>query len=968
MTRKEIVYETLKRISKDISFEDIEKGFFGFEAMEISDLTKIERANVSRELNNLVKEEKVIKILGRPVYFVDKEILEEITKKKFDEKCVFESFEELRTILNEEKYNEKDKDNDKIGQDPFKKIIGAKGSLELSIKQAKAAILYPPRGLHTLITGPTGVGKTTFAELMYKYALLNGRIKKNAELVIFNCSEYAENPQLILSQLFGHMKGAFTGADKDKAGLIEKADGGIILLDEIHRLSPEGQEMLFLLMDKNKYRRLGETESFRKANVLIIGATTEDIGSTLLRTFLRRIPVVIKLPSLYKRPITERFELIVQFFKDEVGNVKVPIKVYKNVMEALLLYDCQGNIGQLKADIQLLCARGFLEFKTFNKEEIEIDTPLLPDYIYSGLLDIERRRNEIIHLMKFSIEDLYLFTDYDKEKIVSIDNYKISDNLYREITEKYNDYLKNGYSLKEINEIISCEIERYLKNLLKKSNTEKGFPEKEELFKIVSPRIYNAVIMAVDAAEKKLNKKFNDNMVIGLTLHFGALIERLGEGKLNYSEEINQIVLNNPEEFKVARLMMKIVEEELGLSIPLEEVGFLTMFLTALSQGNNSNKRIGCIVLSHGNSTATSMAAVVNELLGTNFCKAVDMPLDARVQDVLEKTTQMVKAVDEGKGVILLVDMGSLTAFSEIITQKTGIETYSIEMVSTPLVLEVVRKCMLPEMTLKKLTKELDIICPYIGRNVIDNMVEELNTEELVIVTVCITGQGSAIKIANLIENNLPTIKDKKIELVPLNMNEVNNGIDKLKENSKKILAIVGSMNPKVEIPFISVDEIVLGKGLEKLNNIIFEEEFNRDNVKSHNYFSEEKIFVEDEENMYIEILERVLVFLNPIKTYTIIKATFDYIVNKENIPIDDCLKVSYVVHCSCMIERIFLEEPLYYKEIDILIQKEVEFYNTIKKAMEIIEQSFSIYVPDTEIGYIIDLFNTHKYGMTQIG
>ncbi len=86
-------------------------------------------------------------------------------------------------------------------------MIGATGSLELAIKQAKAAILYPPNGLHTLITGPTGVGKTTFAEIMYQYAIYTGSIPEDAELIIFNCSEYADNPpQLILSQLFGHKK------------------------------------------------------------------------------------------------------------------------------------------------------------------------------------------------------------------------------------------------------------------------------------------------------------------------------------------------------------------------------------------------------------------------------------------------------------------------------------------------------------------------------------------------------------------------------------------------------------------------------------------------------------------------------------------------------------------------------------------------------------------------------------------
>jgi len=84
---------------------------------------------------------------------------------------------------------------------------------------------------------------------------------------------------------FRGKKGAYTGADRDRAGLVEKADGGILFLDEVHRLPPEGQEMLFYLMDKGIYRRLGESESQHKANVLIICATTESIESVLLRTF-----------------------------------------------------------------------------------------------------------------------------------------------------------------------------------------------------------------------------------------------------------------------------------------------------------------------------------------------------------------------------------------------------------------------------------------------------------------------------------------------------------------------------------------------------------------------------------------------------------------------------------------------------------------------------------------------------------
>ena len=110
-----------------------------------------------------------------------------------------------------------------------------------------------------------------------------------------------------MSHLFGYAKGAFTGADEEKMGIIDQADGGMLFLDEIHRLPPEGQEMIFYFMDHGTYSRLGETTKSHEANVRIVGATTEDPGSSLLETFVRRIPINIKLPAFEKRPANEKF-------------------------------------------------------------------------------------------------------------------------------------------------------------------------------------------------------------------------------------------------------------------------------------------------------------------------------------------------------------------------------------------------------------------------------------------------------------------------------------------------------------------------------------------------------------------------------------------------------------------------------------------------------------------------------------
>lgn len=242
----------------------------------------------------------------------------------------------------------------------FATMIGAKGTLKAAIQQAQAAVLYPPHGLHTLFFGATGVGKSSMAEAMYQFAVEQKVMKQDAPFVVFNCADYAKNPQLLLAQLFGYVKGAFTGAQQDKPGLVVQADGGILFLDEIHRLPPEGQENLFYLIDKGVYRRLGEVQFQQKANILIVGATTESPESSLLLTLRRRIPMTIELPSLADWSLRERLQLIFHFFNEEADRIGRELLIPRELIAALITYECPGNAGQLHSDIRVLLAKAFL--------------------------------------------------------------------------------------------------------------------------------------------------------------------------------------------------------------------------------------------------------------------------------------------------------------------------------------------------------------------------------------------------------------------------------------------------------------------------------------------------------------------------------------------------------------------------------------------------------------------------------
>ena len=166
-------------------------------------------------------------------------------------------------------------------------------------------------------------------------------------------------------------------------------------------------------------------------------------------------------------------------------------------------------------------------------------------------------------------------------------------------------------------------------------------------------------------------------------MHVSALIERLPGGPVVYNERLDKIALNNPEEYKIAEAIRDILEDKLEMNIPQEEVGFLSMFLCALD--SEQNKMVGIIVLAHGEHTATSMANVVNALLNTSHCHSIDMPLNVKVETVLEVVTQKVKEIDEGKGVLLLVDMGSLTAFRRLSRKRLTSRLISLIWFQLPL-------------------------------------------------------------------------------------------------------------------------------------------------------------------------------------------------------------------------------------------------------------------------------------------
>ena len=671
-------------------------------SLDTKDLTQslgFERTRVSKILNREVSDGTLIKIKGKPVKYIynflnlDQTIWDDVNNLW---KAIFSHQGEI---------------DDEIKLDAFGNLVGHDGSLSYAINQAKAAILYPPRGIHTLITGPSGVGKTTFAKTMHDYALDIGQLAKDAPYVYYNCADYAGNSQLLLSFLFGHVKGAFTGADEEKEGLVDAADGGILFLDEIHRLPPEGQEMLFSILDNGTFRRLGENNSEQhQVDLLLIGATTENVDESILATFRRRIPNVIHLEGLESKKTEERFQLIESFFKYESTKIQNQMNVDKDVIKFFCIYNCVGNIGQLKNDIQMICARAFAEAIINDTQLIKITVDHIQMNEEQRIMFAKEKRNAVITSNFLDSVGSQIFfngenisRDSIRGKNISIDNYQEEQLLYQNILNMYSEMAGANQSFDSTD--IKNKLEQFFSVELP-VNTQAA-----QLGKILSQEVFDGVKDLFNRLTKEKNLTFDNQVRYSLALHIESVKVKLKSGRLESPRETGDN--NYADRFGIYQIVNEVLREHINIKLPNHEVLAICMFLEAV-QVSKKKDGVGILIIMHGDSTGSSMAKVANDLLDCNHAKAIDMHLTDSFTDIVKQVVDEVKKEVYQNGVLLLVDMGSLVSLDRIISERTGLDIKLISAVSTPIVLEATRKSLLPGMTLDELTKQIDHDAAYL--------------------------------------------------------------------------------------------------------------------------------------------------------------------------------------------------------------------------------------------------------------
>lgn len=235
----------------------------------------------------------------------------------------------------------------------FQTIIGKSKSI---IQAIELGARVAPNDTTVLLTGETGTGKEVFAE-----AIHFASCRKNKVMVALNCSAFSK--EIIESELFGHKQGAFTGATKDKKGLLEEVNGGTLFLDEIAEMPVELQAKLLRVLETSEFIKLGDTKT-TKVNFRLIAATNKDLVVECDEKRFRpdlyfRLNIFqIHLPPLRER--TKDIEPLTNFFvkKFSAKTNKKNLVVSPVFLEKLEHYKWIGNIRELRNVIErcaILC-------------------------------------------------------------------------------------------------------------------------------------------------------------------------------------------------------------------------------------------------------------------------------------------------------------------------------------------------------------------------------------------------------------------------------------------------------------------------------------------------------------------------------------------------------------------------------------------------------------------------------------
>ena len=825
---------------------------------ELSDTIHRSRSVTSLYLNELARDGLIQKSSTRPVYWSANKTTEEVT------------------VVSRE-----------VG-DAFDQFIGAHSGFSEVIEEIKDAINYPPIGLPILMHGNSGVGKSYLAHLIASY-LKESKLPCSDHLIVFNCADYANNPELLSSVLFGHVKGAFTGATGDKVGILEQAHNGILFLDEVHRLSLENQEKLFQFLDKGYFRRLGEDEAVVHSTARLLLATTEEPSEALLPTFYRRIPLTIHLKDFHQRPRSERIQLVAYLFQQEGKRINKHIQIETELLEDLISRKYRGNVGSLSNEIKILCAQAYRKQPTNHKAlYISLNPVASHEAIEWLAVDALWQHEMTTYEAQFRSQWVTLLNETSlKELQPSILTF--IDHTQEELSEDYllSRYQSNIRSLQE-----------RLHDVL---------PYTREMTEFQEEFWYRLMILwhVSKGEEQALRQVYNKGL-----------------------QQLPRTV--------------SFAHQLLGQDAPVERLVPLMILL----KGYVSEQiHYHALLVAHGEATASSIQSVAHQMLNQYVFDAINVPLNSSPEDIIIKVKQWLIERDTTNGVMMLVDMGSLTQLYQGLKPHIKGELLVVNNLTTSYALEIGQKIIQKE-AFHTLVEDIQ---PIFKTEI--QYFEGFDNQTNVIVS-SISGPEITTSIANILKQYVQT----NVKVIEMEYKELVDLLNRKQEDHVYFSSTLGIVTTTPLATPAAVEVINLLDLLTNNQDPTFLtpfEPFIAESVKPRLLNDLLYLFSKEGLTEKLEFLNPDVILAQVERVLSRFEQRFQYEFNVQ-------VKFILSMHLAVMIERVMLGAQSYEVPVELssLTINQKLFLPNLKSILFELEQFYRITISDWEIYVIYEIIS----------
>lgn len=869
-TMKDIVFEFIQRemLSNGTSKE-------GVTTKEIAEALNLQRSNVSTLLNDLVKEEKLEKTATRPVL-----------------------------------YKIRNNTTSDYGLSQMK-FIGIDGSLSKAIQIAKAAILYPKHSLNVLVTAKAGCGTSFFCNFMYMFCKEAKIMQDDAPFIKVNCRHYRNHMDELDNLLFGQEKGKLDNC------YFSMAKGGMLFIDNAELLNAHQQSLIFDFLETGMIYSANRKEYMDCKDVyLVLSCNPSHVGQ-----YNQRIPMIIELPQLKDRPLIERFDFVNYFFSIEANNAKRNIEISQEVMQALLLTEYSRNIKELEMEIKKACATACVRVMDVPNSPIVVDLHDFNSNIQKSLVKMRFRSQDILSLV--GSQNCFI---YDCNGTFQSNHH---DELYNEMHMQYKELSNRGINAKAIQDVIN----NHVTNLFKQYNYNHGYDESydtEQLSKIVDFRIIELVQKFSEMTKTELKIILKPSVFYGLCLHMNSLLSIKSSHSRVDNDQLNFIVQNYPKEYALSAQFALDFKDMFGIELPPEEIAIITMFLVKTKDEIDNGHPVLLYIL-HGSGIAEALKEVTISLTHCNNVYSYDLHLEKDNLKAMDEIRSLILKIDEGQGVIVIYDMGSIRTMLDTIAQENNVKIRYIHIPITLIGIDVARKCL----------QEEDI--DYVYHTTLLEMKsldDNKNYKREVVITLCQTGDGGAFQLKQYIDQ----YSKLGFKTIPLAISKRDELIKKVME-IKKIYTIhcfVGTYNPNLlGIPYISINKVFENRA-EDIDRILMFEPLQSKCMGYSGIYS---------------FLEEQFKFISVSKLKSILPSIVDqldvvYSLNSEQ-------KIGLFIHIACLLEK--CKEGIHFalgKEERQLIDLYEDDYKTISKIIKPLEKNFKVIIDDSQIACIIRIVN----------